>query len=214
VLDVGTRQLLRAGREIAFAPKAFEFLELLLRSRPRAVSRTRLQAAIWPDTHVGASSLHVLVSQVRAALDDDASEPRFIRTVDRFGYAFAGDAREEGGEAPSAAAAAQPRARARARIVGKDQEYLLGDGVHVFGREEGASVRADSSGVSRQHARLVVSEDAATLEDLGSKNGTFVGDERVSSPRVLADGDVIRLGQAVRLAYYKAEADDTKTEGA
>jgi DNA-binding winged helix-turn-helix (wHTH) protein len=209
VLDVGTRQLLRAGREIAFAPKAFEFLELLLRSRPRAVSRTRLQAAIWPDTHVGASSLHVLVSQVRTALEDDASEPRFIRTVDRFGYAFAGAAREEG-EAPSAAEAARPRAR----IVGKDQEYLLGEGVHVFGREEGASVRADSSGVSRQHARLVVSEDAATLEDLGSKNGTFVGDERVSSPRVLADGDVIRLGQAVRLAYYKAEADDTKTEGA
>ncbi len=213
MLDVGTRQLLRAGREVAFAPKAFEFLELLLRSRPRAVSRTRLQAAIWPDTHVGASSLHVLVSQVRAALADDAGEPRWIRTVDRFGYAFAGTAQEEGGDPAS-----PPRSAVdplpRARIVSKDQEFLLAEGVHVLGREEGASVRADSSGVSRQHARLVISGDAATLEDLGSKNGTFVGDERLSSPRVLADGDVIRLGQAVRLAYYKAAEDDTKTEGA
>jgi pSer/pThr/pTyr-binding forkhead associated (FHA) protein len=53
----------------------------------------------------------------------------------------------------------------------------------------------------------------ATLEDLGSKNGTFVGGERLSSPRVLAEGDEIRLGLAVRLVYYKAADDDTKTEG-
>jgi pSer/pThr/pTyr-binding forkhead associated (FHA) protein len=67
--------------------------------------------------------------------------------------------------------------------------------------------------VSRQHARLTIEGEVATLEDLGSKNGTFVGDERLSSPRVLRDGDEIRLGQAVRLVYYKAEGDETKTEG-
>lgn len=212
VLDAGTRQLLREGREVPFAPKAFELLELLLRSRPRAVSRTRLQSAIWPDTHVGASSLHVLVSQVRAALDDDPGAPRWIRTVDRFGYAFAGAAREEGAEpAPPPGAPADPRPRAR--IVGNDQEFLLGEGLHVLGREEGAAVRADSGGVSRQHARLAVTQTAATLEDLGSKNGTFVGDDRLSTPRVLRDGDVIRLGQAVRFSYYEVVEDETKTEG-
>src|SRR5262245_42740120 len=146
VLDAGTRQLLRGGREVPFPPKAFELLELLLRSRPRAVSRTRLQAAIWPDTHVGASSLHVLVSQVRAARGDDAGEPQWIRTVDRFGYAFAGAATEEGARAPSTAPSADNRPRAR--IVGKEHEFLLGDGVHVLGRDETAAVRADSGGVS------------------------------------------------------------------
>jgi len=209
VLDAGTRQLLRAGREVALAPKAFELLDLLLRSRPRVVSRTRIVAAIWPDTHVGASSLHVLVSQLRAALGDDASEPLWIRTVDRFGYAFAGPA---GDDAPGALPAPTP-GRARARLVGKEHEFVLGEGVHVLGRDEGAAVRAEGGGVSRQHARLAIEGDVATLEDLGSKNGTFVAGERLSSPRVLREGDEIRLGQAVRLVYYKAEEDETKTEG-
>jgi DNA-binding winged helix-turn-helix (wHTH) protein len=206
VLDTATRQLLRAGREVPLAPKAFELLELLVRSRPAAVSRTRIVAAVWPDTHVGTSSLHALVSQVRTALGDDAAEPQWIRTVDRFGYAFAGSAAGE--RAPSPAPA-----RARARLVGKDHEFVLGEGVHVLGRDEGAAVRAEGGGVSRQHARLAIEGDVATLEDLGSKNGTFVGDERLASPRVLREGDEIRLGQAVRLVYYKAEEDETKTEG-
>ena len=66
VLDCGTRQLLRGGGEVHVSPKELALLELLLRARPRAVSRTRLRAAIWPDAHVGETSLHVLVSQLRA----------------------------------------------------------------------------------------------------------------------------------------------------
>jgi DNA-binding winged helix-turn-helix (wHTH) protein len=212
VLDTGTRQLLRAGREVPLAPKTFDLLELLVRARPRAVSRTRLVAAIWPDTHVGASSLHVLVSQVRSVLGDDAAEPLFVRTVDRFGYAFAAAATEEGSEATPAPSSSAP-GRPRARIVAKEHEFVLGEGAHVLGRDEAAAVRAEGVGVSRQHARLAIEEGQATLEDLGSKNGTFVAGERLSSPRVLRDGDEIRLGQAVRLHYYAIEDDETKTEG-
>jgi DNA-binding winged helix-turn-helix (wHTH) protein len=207
VLDVGTRQLLREGRVLPFGPKALELLELLLRSRPKAVSRTRLRAAIWPATHVGATSLHVLVSQVRAALGDAAAEPRFIRTVDRFGYAFSGEAEEED---PAGGAARGPRACVR--LVGKRQELALGPGEHILGREEGTAGHVDGSGVSRQHARLVVTDDGATLEDLGSKNGTFVGEERLLSPRTLQDGDVLRLGRAVSFVFHPATADDTRTE--
>jgi DNA-binding winged helix-turn-helix (wHTH) protein len=110
VLDGDTRQLLRAGNVVPLAPKAFDFLDLLLRERPRAVSVTRLRAALWPSTHVGATSLHVLVSQVRAALDDQAQEPRWIRTVPRFGYAFCGRATCEGEGMPSSSRPA-PRIR-------------------------------------------------------------------------------------------------------
>jgi pSer/pThr/pTyr-binding forkhead associated (FHA) protein len=147
----------------------------------------------------------VLVSQVRAALDDDAEEPRWIRTLDRFGYAFAGPATSE-------ALAGERSGPARARLVSREREIVLGEGEHVMGREERASVRADASGVSRQHARLVIAGDVITLEDLGSKNGTFVGDERISSPRVLEEGDELRLGQAVRFTFYRVN-DDTETEG-
>ena len=94
-LDTETRQLFRAGREVPLPPKAYGLLELLVRLRPRAVSRTRLRTALWPDAHVGETSVHALVSQVRAVLGDDAQSPRYLRTVRDFGYAFAGEVKAE-----------------------------------------------------------------------------------------------------------------------
>jgi pSer/pThr/pTyr-binding forkhead associated (FHA) protein len=49
--------------------------------------------------------------------------------------------------------------------------------------------------VSRRHARIVVAGGQATLEDLGSKNGTFLRGKRLTSPAVLSDGDEILLGR-------------------
>jgi DNA-binding winged helix-turn-helix (wHTH) protein len=208
VLDVGTRQLLQAGREVPLGPKGFELLEILLRCRPQAVSRTRLTAALWPSSHVGPTSLHVLASQVRAALADDADTPRWIRTVPRFGYAFAGPASEEPAAAPRA-----PAGDVRTRLVFDDAEIDLADGAHVIGREEGVAVRIDTPGVSRRHARLVITGAEAVLEDLGSKNGTFVRDERLSAPRVLKDGDVVHLGRHSRFRFTRRAEKLTETEG-
>ena len=64
----------------------------------------------------------------------------------------------------------------------------------------------------------MTSDAAATLEDLDSKNGTWLHDERVTGPVVIADGDVVRLGSArftFRTAGYAGstaslpERDDT-----
>jgi pSer/pThr/pTyr-binding forkhead associated (FHA) protein len=63
----------------------------------------------------------------------------------------------------------------------------------VLGRV-GAGAALDSPTVSRHHARIVVVGEAATIEDLGSKNGTFVNDEAVTSLRNLKDGDRVRVG--------------------
>ena len=131
VLDVDTRQLVRAGRAVPLSPKAFDLLELLLRERPRAVSRTRLRAALWPQTHVGATSLHVLVSQVRTVLEDEAQEPRWIRTVQRFGYAFCGSATGEG-ETPAA-----EDAGAACWLSSEEGDFRLREGDNVLGRDAG-----------------------------------------------------------------------------
>jgi DNA-binding winged helix-turn-helix (wHTH) protein len=211
VLDGGTRQLLRAGQPIPLGPRAFELLELLLRSRPQAVSRTRLTAALWPETHVGPTSLHVLVSQVRAAVQDDAANPRWIRTVSRFGYAFAGPA----SEAPSSAGEPprpSPDLDGGPRLLFEGDEVPLDEGDNVVGREPGVAVRINTPGVSRRHARIVVRGREATIEDLGSKNGTFVGTERVASPRILAHGDVVHLGQKVRCVFSCRPPSETETE--
>jgi pSer/pThr/pTyr-binding forkhead associated (FHA) protein len=78
----------------------------------------------------------------------------------------------------------------------------LKDGEHILGRgHDPGSFESDT--VSRRHARILVSDGRATLEDLGSKNGTFIGDRLVTSPQALTDGDAIRLG-SVHLTFRAA----------
>jgi DNA-binding winged helix-turn-helix (wHTH) protein len=209
VLDGDTRELLRAGRLVPLAPKAFDLLERLLRERPRAVSRTRLRAALWPQTHVSSASLHVLVSQVRAALDDEAQEPRWIRTVQRFGYAFCGSA--TGSEVGARASSADAGGMAF-WLSTTDGDFRLREGDNILGREAGLAARIDRPGVSRRHACIRVEGGRATLTDLGSKNGTFVGNEPVTSPRVLHDGDELRLGHRSRAVFQRSAGEETETE--
>jgi len=206
VLDGDTRELLRGGRVVPLSPKGLDFLELLLRERPRAVSVTRLRAALWPHTHVGATSVHVLVSQVRAALDDVSKPPRFVRTVQRFGYAFCG-------AASGAVARDEPSAAGGVFSISTgDGDFRLRQGDNVLGREAGLAVRIDRPGVSRRHALIRVEADQATLSDLESKNGTFVGERRVSAPTLLRDGDELRLGLKVTVVFRRSEGEETETE--
>jgi pSer/pThr/pTyr-binding forkhead associated (FHA) protein len=55
-------------------------------------------------------------------------------------------------------------------------------------------VRIDDSTISRRHARLVIADKRASIEDLGSKNGTLLRGRRVNKPVRLSDGDVIAFG--------------------
>lgn len=71
----------------------------------------------------------------------------------------------------------------------------------VIGRDEGADLTIASPAVSRRHARLVRDGDGYAVEDLGSSNGTFVNDQKLSGRRALTSGDQIRLGRAIILRY-------------
>jgi pSer/pThr/pTyr-binding forkhead associated (FHA) protein len=68
----------------------------------------------------------------------------------------------------------------------------------------------ESPTVSRRHARILVAGAAATLEDLGSKNGTFLGGRRLDSPSPVSDGDEIRLGR-VRMTFRVLPPVSTRT---
>jgi DNA-binding winged helix-turn-helix (wHTH) protein len=189
VLDRGTRQLLRGEELRHLSPKAFELLELLLSLRPDVATKPRIRARLWSGTYVTDSAIATLVREVRSALGDDPKAPRLLRTVHGVGYAFCGNAREVGARAgPSS-----PGPAYRLRL--QDREVALRPGENVLGRTEDGVVWIDAATVSRLHARILVDERGATIEDLGSKNGTFVRGERIRRPTVLAHGDVIRLGR-------------------
>jgi len=200
VLDTSMRQLSRSGARVHLEPKALELLELLVARRPAAVSKAEIQERLWPDTFVSESSLTGLVAQVRKALDDDRRQERFLRTVHGFGYAFIGEV-TLGGAAATAA-----------RLVWEDAVFELRPGEHVLGRSEEAQVRLDAPGVSRRHARIVVTSDEATIEDLASKNGTYVGERRLEGPSALQDGDRVRLGSQLLVFRRAGSAAPTRTE--
>src|SRR6266496_4977436 len=94
VLDSDTRQLSVRGQAVHLSPKAFQFLELLLENRPRAVSKSEIHERLWPGTFVSDGTLASLLVEVRSAIGDSARASRFVRTVHRFGYAFSGSAQE------------------------------------------------------------------------------------------------------------------------
>jgi DNA-binding winged helix-turn-helix (wHTH) protein len=190
-LDTGTRRLLRNDEELHLSPKAFDLLLVLIENRSRAMSRAQLQKHLWPDTFVLDTNLASLVAEIRRALADTADDPRFVRTMHRFGYWFIGDVRGEH-------AAAEPAsATVRYWLIWEGRQVALLDGENIVGRAPDASIWIDAPGVSRHHARIVLTGFDATIEDLKSKNGTYVGDKPVISPHRLADGDQIRLGPVV-----------------
>jgi DNA-binding winged helix-turn-helix (wHTH) protein len=188
VLDSETRELHVRGKAIHIKPKVFQFLELLLENRPRAVSKKQIHERLWPGTYVSDGALTSLLVDVRHAIGDKARRPLYVRTVHRFGYAFCGSAEEVRRKAASSAR------RWSCWVLRGGKRTALEPGETIIGRDPGAGLYIDDPSVSRRHGRIFVTEDSATLEDLGSKNGTHVENERIEAPVPLMDGARIRIG--------------------
>ena len=86
------------------------------------------------------------------------------------------------------------------------RRYVLSAGVNTVGREPSSAVCIIDPSVSRDHARITIENDEATLEDLNSKNGTQVMGEAITAPRVLKDGDEVEFGHVK--GWYIVEASD------
>ncbi|HEX9687794.1 MAG TPA: FHA domain-containing protein [Thermoanaerobaculia bacterium] len=209
VLDSDTRELLVRGTPVHLSPKGLQFLELLLENRPRALSKTEIHEKLWPGTFVSDGTLTSLLAEVRSAIEDEAHESRLVRTVHRFGYAFSGTAEQ-----------VRPPRRASAprlayRLFWGPREIALEEGETILGRDPDATAFFDHTSVSRHHARIEISGERVTVEDLQSKNGTFLGGKKLDSPAMLADGDELKLGsvslkfRVFPLSGSTATADDS-----
>ncbi len=187
-IDIDTRRLRRLGQDVHLTPKAFDLLNLLIDNPDRAMSKAELQQKIWPSTFVEETNLASLIAEIRRAL----SGSEWIRTVYGFGYQFVGKVSRE----------PHPFEHDSARLwlMVEGRPIPLMEGVNVIGRAPDATIRLESPGISRYHARIVVAQSEATLEDVGSKNGTQLNARHITTATLLADGDEIRIG-AVALIF-------------
>ena len=190
VFDDEARRLVRHGDDVHLSPKAFELLKFLIEQRPRALSKSELHEHLWPSTFVSDVNLASLVAEVRGALGDSARNSRFVRTAQRFGYAFCGEVTP----AETAPTLAVPDADIFCWLIHEGRRLPLQAGENVLGREGDGVIGLDSPTVSRLHARIRVGGRGAVLEDLGSKNGTRLGGSPITAAVALQDGDSIRLG--------------------
>jgi len=205
-LDTDARQLFQGAREVHLSPKAFELLKVLVENRPRAISKAELLEKIWPGVFVSEASLARSVSEIREAIGEHSRTDGFLQTVHGFGYRFAsqGVTDTHSGSLPVDGPVCW--------LIGRNLEFRVLDGEHVVGREPGVSIRLDSPKVSRNHARVTVHGRAVSIEDLASKNGTFVGGVRISQVTSLNPGDEIQIGP-IRLQFKVVEGPgNTETE--
>jgi DNA-binding winged helix-turn-helix (wHTH) protein len=200
LLDRESRVLCRADTPVSVQPKHFELLTLLIERRPAVVTKNEIFRRLWPDVVVEEANVHNLVSDLRKILDD--GDHQWLRTVHRFGYSFAGEAAEEAGEGKASAFELRIGARS----------YPLLEGENLIGRDEKATVLIDAPGISRLHARITIAGQIATVEDLGSKNGTFVGTRRINAPTAVREGDPLVFARLAAIFCRRRSRSTTITE--
>jgi DNA-binding winged helix-turn-helix (wHTH) protein len=181
--DQAARKLTKSTQPIHLTAKAIDLLALLASKQPVAVAKKDIHKNLWPDTFVSDVSLTTLIFELRSALGETARKPRFIRTVQGFGYAFQGDSGQN-----DAAKVETPFV-----ITHEGHDMVLSRGENLIGRSRDCRVRIDSTRVSKHHARITVDGDAALIEDCGSRNGTWVGDQRTEGRVRLNDGDTVSI---------------------
>jgi DNA-binding winged helix-turn-helix (wHTH) protein len=208
VFDSDTREVFRGDRAVALSPKAFALLDLLIAARPAAVSKTDIHDRLWPGIHVSEANLANLVVELRAALGDDARKPRVIRTVPRFGYAFRAAARTESRPRDDVPAPSGPIYR----LAWGRREFNLDPGENLIGRDRDAVVWIDDESVSRRHARISIGAEGASIEDLDSKNGTYLNGRKTRGSASLSNRDIVKIGPATLTVRVMKRTGSTRSK--
>ena len=201
-LDSGARQLLNGRQGVHLSPKAFDLLEILVARRPNVVSKEILLDEVWPGKVVEEANLAIAVGEVRKALGDDSKSPALVVTVARRGYRFAAEAED----LESPAAAAQKDLYPRWWLTWRETALPLREGDNIVGRHPASAIWINGGSVSRSHAKIIVSPGRVTIEDLGSRNGTFVDGNQLSGPHQLLDGAEVTFGS--ERATFREWSDD------
>ena len=193
-LDLAAYSLRQRGERVSLEKLPMEVLILLVRHAGALVGRREIQAALWqPGVFVDHdAAINTAIRKIRQALSDNVERPRFVETVVGKGYRFIARTDEPQPESPIDH---DDGRRFPGYLVMRGRhEFVLESGDNLLGRDPAAQVYVNHTSVSRQHARISIRSERATLEDLKSRNGTFLDGRKIHSPTDLHHGAIIGLG--------------------
>jgi DNA-binding winged helix-turn-helix (wHTH) protein len=197
----------RDGREVRLRPRAMDVLTVLALASGKLVSKRDLMDEVWRTEFVGEHALTQVIAELRAALGDNARSPSFIENIPRRGYRLVADVMPVADSSASTRGATMPF-----KLETDTGNRPLPQGSTVIGRTEEADICIDKTEVSRCHAMITVQGITAIIEDLGSKNGTYVNGRQIDGPTTLNNGDEIWIGRSVARLRFLIEGEPTKTE--
>jgi DNA-binding winged helix-turn-helix (wHTH) protein len=200
-------RLTRGDTTVQLELKLMEVLLFLAERQGEVASKAEIIDAVWQTEFIAENTLTHSIADLRRTLGDDARSPRFIETIPKRGYRIVAPV---SGLEP--ALPVEPAASQGLRVVLPDREVYLREGANIVGRSESAEIHVDSSWASRRHARITVAEGRAVIEDLGSKNGTFVQGERLTACTELRPGDEIHIGRRQVVLRFLVDGGTTLTE--
>ncbi|MXW04275.1 MAG: hypothetical protein F4Z81_04295 [Gemmatimonadetes bacterium] len=131
VLDIKNRQVRRKHAVLPLSSRYFDVLVLLVSNAGQLVEKNRIFDEVWEDVIVSDTALTQCIKSIRKQLEDDASNPRYVKTVPKHGYVFIGEAVEIVDE-PSPQAAKDKPTRPYKFL----DYYTENDQGLFFGREE------------------------------------------------------------------------------
>lgn len=202
-LDRAAFTLRRGGNRLRLEKMPMEVLALLVEHRGALVTRGQIEALWGADVFVDhVAAINTAVRKIRQSLADDAEHPQFIETIIGKGYRFVAPVERIG--------PGRDTTIPRCRLTRGAQEFMLDPGENLLGRDADGGVYVDHPSVSRRHARISIASDRTTIEDLDSRNGTFVDGLKLNAPAQLRSGAIIGLGPIALTFLVVPEPASTK----
>jgi TolB-like protein/Flp pilus assembly protein TadD len=200
-LDVRSHELRKGKDRIRLQEQPFEILRMMLEHPGDVVTREELAKRLWPDgTYVDFEhSLNAAVKRLRAALGDDADNPRFVETLPRRGYRFIGamDVTGLGVELPPA----PPDYRARLAVLpftnsgGEAGQEYFSDGLTEEMIMQLGQLGRGRIGVIARASSMVFKGDTRRAREIGE----------ILRVEYLLEGSVRREGDRVRITAWLVE---------
>jgi DNA-binding winged helix-turn-helix (wHTH) protein len=200
-------RMIRGQVVITLRPRVMDALVVLAASSGKVVTKRELVDQVWSAGYVADNTVVHCINEIREALGETGSKSRLLQTVPRRGYRLLALVSPIGDIASVHAIDG-----ARYQLVSDRWVAYLLDGNNLVGRGGESRILAPSVRVSRHHAEIRVNGAEVVVADLGSKNGTFVGDRRITGATSVEDGDTIKFADVSVVFCQRATGGLYRTE--